>query len=77
MTATDIVREAQWAGRNRHSMALSGVRATLARLYSAVRPTLSCRSPPSVARHPAFTGKFNARLVAVGMAATMHRRMAR
>ena len=34
------------------------------------------RFPPSVASHPAFTRKFNAKLVAVGMAATNgHRRM--
>lgn len=69
MTATDITREAQWAGPNRHNVALPGVRTTLARLYGASRPTLSCRFPPSVARLPAFTVSLDTERLDIGLAA--------
>ncbi len=77
MTAADIAREAQWTGANHLNAALAPARATIARLYSASRPTNPSPFPAAVANHPAFTRRFNAKLVAVGMAATMdkHRLM--
>ena len=79
MTAADIARGAPWTGMSHLNTALAGVRATIARFYSASRPTNVPRFPAAVADHPAFTRRFNARLVAVGMAATMneHRRLIR
>ena len=75
MTAADIAREAGWAELTARMKAM-----TEAPIRTAFRAK-PYRSPypAAVSNHPAFTRKFNARLVAVGMAATMneHRKLAR
>ena len=46
------------------------------RMVALTVPVKAPRFPAAVANHPAFTRNFNARLVAVGMAATNgHRRL--
>ena len=74
MTATDITRKADCPEQNDLMQAFF---TPLTITVLTGRPAKPSRFPQSVASHPAFTGKFNAKLVAVGMAATMneHRRM--
>ena len=77
MTAADIARDA-WAEQNARVGSLFDI--LTARLNAGVTTTATAKPSPfpaAVANHPAFTRRFNARLVAVGMAATMdkHRMM--
>ena len=73
MTATEIAREAQWAEQNG---AIQGFFLDLIGMVALTIPAKPSRFPAAVASHPAFTQRFNARLVAVGMAATNgHRRL--
>lgn len=71
MTAADIAREAQWA-------TMKEICAVLLSRRADSQPAKPSPFPASVRDHPAFTRRFNARLVAVGMAATNgHRRLIR
>ncbi len=60
MTAADITREAHWG--------LSGAWASWMTLMLA--PPAPSPFPAALADHPAFTRRFDARLVAIGMDAT-------
>ena len=67
MTAAGA-RETQWAEQN----------ARVGSLFAILTASKPSPVPAALANHPAFTRPFNARLVAVGMAATNgHRRLAR
>ena len=74
MTATDITRGAQW---KRSNAFINGILGAMSEAMTAANPPAPCRFPASLASHPAFTQPCNAKLVAIGMAATMgaHRRM--
>ena len=71
MTFADIARAQTTPGLGPPLVAL------LDQLLPVAKPKPS-RFPPELANHPAFTRRFNARLVAIGMAATNgHRRLGR
>ncbi|MEE8607177.1 MAG: hypothetical protein V3S55_06220 [Nitrospiraceae bacterium] len=71
MTAADIARETGWGSYGGFAKWL------FTPLIAPEQAAEASRFPAAVANHPAFTRSFNARLVAVGMAATMdkHRMM--
>ena len=80
MTGISTAREAGWADRNAELGALFNILS--ARIRAGVVTTATAKPSrflAAVAGHPAFTQRFNARLIAVGMDATMsaHRRMRR